>query len=80
MWKLYKNENDEQVRIGYKYKDMTLTGMYPPHKPHSTGRVWVTSPTDEDGNQYYVGIIDCYYKWTGEGEPMYKNSSYYVEK
>ena len=53
--------NNEPAIIGKTYPDfrgepLTLTGMAPPHKPSSTGRVYVTAQFGTKG-EYFPSVI-----------------------
>lgn len=80
MWKLYDDKTGEELHKGCTVRnsdeeEYTLTHLFPPHKPSSSGKVEVTSydlGTNEDyGVLYYPGVIGATWKWEGEGEPCF---------
>ena len=56
-WRLVRMDTGEQVCVGDKYEDFTIKGGVPPHKPSSTGRVWV----EEYSREYFPQV--CKMRW-----------------
>lgn len=59
---VYKTSGNE-VKIGdicilHDGEVVTVSGIYKPHKPSSTGRVYVTFP-DDTGVEYFPVVIDA---------------------
>ena len=65
-WKLVSKETGKEVKVGAKLtsfrgEEYTYLSGAPPHKPSSTGLVYV-----EDGYAYYPPVFNC--KWEKEDE------------
>lgn len=56
-WILVHQETGKPATIGEKIEDFTLKGGRPPHKPSSTGRVWV----EEYAQEYFPIVVKL--KW-----------------
>ena len=81
MWKAFKKGTLEEVQVGDKiYSERDDPGYYeinhfmPPHKPASSGKVSVYELNAEDERAewtsvYYIGVIGCEYRWTGDNPP-----------
>lgn len=56
-WILVRQETGQPVTVGEKIEDFTLKGGRPPHKPSSTGRIWV----EEYSQEYFPTVLKL--KW-----------------
>lgn len=66
-WKLVDIETGAEVKFGdlrktFRDESVTVTGFQPPHKPESTGKVFVNYKDDGGPAQFYPSVIGCRYE------------------
>lgn len=72
-WKLLDTETGEEIKVGDvrstgRNERVQITGLQPPHKPSSQGKVSVKSVQDGWSMQYYASVVGGTYEWTGGAE------------
>ena len=65
-WKLLDAKTGTELKFGDKRtcrgEAVTITGFQPPHKPESSGRVFVNFVSDGVPGHYYPSVIDARYE------------------
>ena len=64
-WKLVDNKTGKEIKTGddritFRDEPCKVIGFFYPHKPGSSGKVYVTFATDEEAI-YYPGVINARY-------------------
>lgn len=70
-WKLIDSKTGVELKTGdermtFRNVPVTIESLQPPHKPGSTGKVYVRHSTGEVSVGYYPGIIGAEFSWTSE--------------
>jgi hypothetical protein len=62
-WKLVSAKTGEEIHVGDTVftsdgERVTLIGLQPPHRPGTTGKVYVED-SNRRSNVWYVGVVGC---------------------
>ncbi len=70
-WQLVDKETGEEIKVGDvrstgKGESVTITGLQPPHKASSQGKVSVKSVEQEWQQQFYASVVGGVYNYVGD--------------